>query len=83
MDADLMGSASMKNRFDQRRSAQALDNAVRSSRGSPHVFIYRHALAMRRMPRNRRPNFTTLPLNFAAYDRVISFIHASARELRR
>jgi hypothetical protein len=43
MDANLMGSASVKNRFDESRPAQTFENMIRSSRGSPHVFVHCHA----------------------------------------
>lgn len=46
MNANLVGSTSMKNRFDQRSSAQAFENTITGPRRSAHVFIDSHALAM-------------------------------------
>src|SRR5262245_10565385 len=83
MDANLVGSAGVKNRFDQRRTAQSFENMIRGPRGPAHVFVHRHAFAMGRMAGNGRPNLSPLPLNLAANNRMISLIHAPTSELGR
>jgi hypothetical protein len=83
MDANLVRSTGVKDRFDQRRAAQTLQNPITRACGPPHVFVHGHAFAMRRMPRDRSANFATLPLNLRADDRMIRLIHASTCELVR
>src|SRR5436309_15435400 len=83
MDADLVSSPGVENRFEQRRSAQALEHVVRGSRRSAHILIHGHAFAMRGMPGDGGTDFTALSLNVAANNCVIRLVHASAGELGR
>src|ERR1043166_5433730 len=64
--ADLVCAPRMKRGLDEGCPPQTAQHAITGAGFPPQIIVHRHSLAMRTMPGNCRPNFTSLPLNFTA-----------------
>src|SRR5882724_12431950 len=74
MHADLMRAPGVDLRLDERGGVQPFENFVARMRRATGIIVERgHAFAMRRMPRNRRADFTGFTREFTAQNRVVNF----------
>ena len=79
--ANLMRAAGVQQDFGEGGALEPLQDAVAGARRPPDIIVDRHPLAVRRMTGYCGPNFSFVPLHFAADDGVIGLIHCPSGEL--